>query len=333
MLTDAYRVRELGGEESIRQSPIDFPGLSARDRSTLLAYLESALFPTLLCDREETDSRRALASRQVKPVEVQLKQGQTVVRGGEQITPQILMQLSALKNLRRPRSLVWQFGILPDHGDPALLALRYFPSTTRRGTQIRNLAVLILVVIASELLVVRLLTSGDILRGAVPALPGPLRPVFRHSFRFGALLITLLVDVNLGVLFSVVLAILCGLFCGHVELSAYCLIGSLAGIYSIRQYKDRAAIIKSGLTIAVANIICLAALAIMRQAPLCFSDAGLRHPGALERDADQRLCSMLLPALETLFKVTTDIRLLELSNLNAPLLRRLAVEAPGPITA
>ncbi|MFH1574185.1 MAG: HDIG domain-containing metalloprotein, partial [Acidobacteriota bacterium] len=41
------------------------------------------------------------------------------------------------------------------------------------------------------------------------------------------------------------------------------------------------------------------------------------------------LCPVLLPALETLFRVTTDIRLLELSNLNSPILRRLAVEAPG----
>ena len=55
---------------------------------------------------------------------------------------------------------------------------------------------------------------------------------------------------------------------------------------------------------------------------------GVAHPllGGMLASA---LCSMLLPALETLFKVTTDIRLLELSNFNAPLLRRLAVEAPG----
>ena len=41
------------------------------------------------------------------------------------------------------------------------------------------------------------------------------------------------------------------------------------------------------------------------------------------------LTSIFLPGLESLFKITTDIRLLELSNLNAPILRRLAVEAPG----
>ncbi|NLV31153.1 MAG: HDIG domain-containing protein [Acidobacteria bacterium] len=332
-LTDAYRVRDLSAaKEFLRQSPIEHPGMSQRDRATILSYLEGALFPTLLCDREETDSRRALASRQVKPVEVQLKQGQTVVRSGEQVTPQILMQLSALRNLRRPRSLIWQFGGYFLIAAILIYSLwRYFVYYQTRHRKIRNHAVLILAVIGSELLVLRLLTSlADILGERFPRFQDPYVLYYGIPFAFGALLITLLVDVNLGVLSSVVLAILCGLFYGHVELSAYCIIGSLAGIYSIRQYKDRAAILKSGLTIGVANIACLAALAIMRQAPLRFSDAldqfVLALLGGMLASA---LCSMLLPALETLFKITTDIRLLELSNLNAPLLRRLAVEAPG----
>jgi putative nucleotidyltransferase with HDIG domain len=41
------------------------------------------------------------------------------------------------------------------------------------------------------------------------------------------------------------------------------------------------------------------------------------------------LASLFLPVLESLFGLTTDIRLLELSNLNSPILRRLALEAPG----
>ena len=39
--------------------------------------------------------------------------------------------------------------------------------------------------------------------------------------------------------------------------------------------------------------------------------------------------SFLLPVLEPLLSVTTDIKLLELSDTNLPLLRRLAFEAPG----
>jgi putative nucleotidyltransferase with HDIG domain len=41
------------------------------------------------------------------------------------------------------------------------------------------------------------------------------------------------------------------------------------------------------------------------------------------------LVSFLLPVMEGAFNIVTDVRLLELSNLDNPLLRRLAVEAPG----
>jgi hypothetical protein len=41
------------------------------------------------------------------------------------------------------------------------------------------------------------------------------------------------------------------------------------------------------------------------------------------------LAALFLPILESLFGLTTDIRLLELSNLNNPILRRMALEAPG----
>ena len=51
--------------------------------------------------------------------------------------------------------------------------------------------------------------------------------------------------------------------------------------------------------------------------------------GGFKRDFAAVMASIFLPALESWFKITTDMRLLELSNLNAPLLKRLSVEAPG----
>ncbi len=41
------------------------------------------------------------------------------------------------------------------------------------------------------------------------------------------------------------------------------------------------------------------------------------------------LASALLPVFESIFKVTTDLRWLELADLNHPLLRRMVIEAPG----
>ena len=39
-----------------------------------------------------------------------------------------------------------------------------------------------------------------------------------------------------------------------------------------------------------------------------------------------------IPVIESVFRYTTDIKLLELSNLNSPILRELMIRAPGTIT-
>jgi putative nucleotidyltransferase with HDIG domain len=328
-----YLARDIdAAKEYLWQFHLDFSDLTQQDQSTLFQYLETTLFPSLIYNKEVTDSRRTLAALRVQPVELQIKQGQTIVRSGERITPKILLQLNALRTLRRPRSLLLQFG---GYFFLAVILVysiwRYLVFYQTRHRKIRNHAILILVIIIFELLTVRLATAlADILSDRFQRFHDPAVLYYGIPFAFGALLITLLVDVNLGIIGAVFLAILSGLYYSDVDLAAYLIFGSLAGIYSVRQYKDRAAILKAGLTIGIVNIICLAGLDTLRQIPLKFSDVFNQLALALLSGIlASTLASMLLPALESLFKITTDIRLLELSNLNAPILRRLSVEAPG----
>jgi len=127
--------------------------------------MESALFPTLLYNGRETEARRDQAVLGVQPVELRIRQGQTVIRSGEQVTPDTLLQLDALRNLRRPRSLILQLG-----GYCLLTAIlvyslwRYLVFYQTRHRKIRNHMTLILVILASALLTIRLATAlADIL--------------------------------------------------------------------------------------------------------------------------------------------------------------------------
>jgi cyclic-di-AMP phosphodiesterase PgpH len=332
-LTNPYAVRDLSlAKEYVRHSNLEFSGLSTQDRVVLIQYLETTLFPTLVYDLKETDSKRAQAANRVPRVDVQIRRGQTIIRSGEQVTANIASQLDALRKMQRPRSLIGQFG-----GYFLLAAIliyslwRYFIFCRTRHNKIRNQAALILVIVVCQLLTVRLATAlADILGEHFPRFHDPFILYYGIPFAFGTLLTALLVDIHLGIFSTVILAIPVGLFYGDANLSAYLIIGSLAGIYSIRQYKERAAILKCGLTIGIVNIFCLAAMDALRQTPLNASDVLYRLMLALISGAlASALASMLLPALEFFFKITTDIRLLELSNLNAPVLRRLSVEAPG----
>jgi cyclic-di-AMP phosphodiesterase PgpH len=333
-LADANLARDLpAAKEYLRQFHVDLSDISERDESILIQHLESILFPTLVGNEKETADRRAAAAARVRPVEVQIKQGQMIIHAGEQATPSMICQLNALRNLQKPRSLIWQYcGYFLFVSILIYSLWRYLVHYQSRHRNIRKYAGLILTIIALELLLMRLVTFiADILGDRFQRFQdNPFVLYYAIPFAFGALLTTLLVDVNLGIIFSMILAVLAGFFYGDIDLIVYLTIGGIAGIYSIRQYKDRAAIIKAGLTIGIVNIICLAGLNVLRQARPAFS--GMLNQAALALLSGilaAALVSILLPAFEYLFKIVTDIRLLELSNLNSSILRKLSVEAPG----
>ena len=82
--------------------------------------------------------------------------------------------------------------------------------------------------------------------------------------------------------------------------------------------------------VAAGNLVAIAAIHFLNAGPVGLG-VPLRRPRRDGRRSDgrdgRRRC--FLPIFEHLFSVVTDIRLLELSNQNLPLLRTLALEAPG----
>ncbi len=334
-LAEGYRVRDAQDARAhLRQFALEFYTLPAQDRERVLVFLQGLLAPTLLPREEESRRRRAAAALRVPPVEVRINQGTVIVRSGEEVTPSVVKQLDALRNAQRPRSIARQaVGFLFFTLVLAYAVWRYFVYYQTRHRQIRNHTLLILLVLISVLLVVRLMTGlADFLsdRLAVDAFRDPLNLCFAIPFAAGAMLITLLVDTAFGFFFAMMLSVLVGLYYGDASMASYALLGSLTAIYSVRHYKDRAAIVKAGLTVGLVNIVSVLAIELLRQPPLTLPDfapqAGFAYLGGILASA---MVSMMLPALESLFKITTDIRLLESSNLNTPVLRRLSVEAPG----
>ncbi len=334
-LAEAYMARNRSAaREYLQQFQIEFPDVPAPDRTQLLGFLDGLLSPNLLYNQVETEARRATSGDRVAPVEIHLDQGQTIVRRGEEVTPMAVAKLAALRNLQRPRLLLGQFAGFSLFIATFLYGLwRYFVYYRNSRRKIRPQITLILLSVFIVFVVARLLTALiDVLgeRVSIEAFRGQFHLYYLIPLAFGAILVTLLADVNLGVITSILVAVLAGLFYGDVYIAAYAILGSLAGIYSVRQYKDRAAILKAGLTIGLVNVVAILMINLLRQAPVELWRILLTALyGFLGGMLASALASLLLPTLESLFKITTDIRLLELSNLNAPVLRRLSVEAPG----
>lgn len=335
-LDSASEIRDLAEARAfLRQNQFKLAALDQTERREAVAFLESLLRPDIIYNAAETERRRREAAEKVLPVVRQIKRGKVIVRGGDEIEQSHLLELRALRSLQEPGMLRDRFvGAMLLSSMLLYLLWRYFVFHQVRHKKIRNHFVLVSLVLVLSLLTARLFFGLADMAGerlAFQALRGQVSLYYLAPVAFGAMLVALLIDVNIAILYSVVSALLLGAMISSIDLAVYSLIGSFAAIYGIKQYKERTTVVKAGITIGVVNIATAAAMDLFAPAyGSSLSAIGIKAAaGATSGILAAMFASMLLPALESLFKITTDIKLLELSNLNTPILRRMALEAPG----
>jgi len=109
---------------------------------------------------------------------------------------------------------------------------------------------------------------------------------------------------------------------------AVAMMGGVTAVYSVQRLRHRWHFVRAFFAIALANTAAILAWDLARSVPAA---AMLRDGawGLLSALFATAVAFGLLPLVEQVFRLTSDITLLELSDLNRPLLRRLQLEAPG----
>lgn len=104
---------------------------------------------------------------------------------------------------------------------------------------------------------------------------------------------------------------------------------ALAGIFSIYKVRKRSDMAAASIKATIAGVLCIIAITVAMDSLL--SNSALQRLTLIGLNGG--LCLLLVPALlsplERLFGITTDIQLLEYSDLNNELLSRLAIEVPA----
>ena len=104
--------------------------------------------------------------------------------------------------------------------------------------------------------------------------------------------------------------------------------GVLCACYLLDDIRSRSKLIEVGGAAAVAMIVATAAVGAVEMEPIPFIASNCLHVGAAGFAAGFVVLG-ILPFIEKAFRITTGMTLLELADASQPLLRRLALEAPG----
>jgi len=143
------------------------------------------------------------------------------------------------------------------------------------------------------------------------------------------MLITILINSHLAMVVVLLLSFIVALVNRFsFDLFFFALVGGVAGIYSSLDVRHRRDLVRAGLYISGANIVIISMIGLMKQRS--FTQLGENFLWGIGNGFLSVILTMgILPYLEELFSITTNIKLLELSDFNQPVLKRLMVDAPG----
>jgi putative nucleotidyltransferase with HDIG domain len=145
----------------------------------------------------------------------------------------------------------------------------------------------------------------------------------------GAMLVTLLFDFHTAIFFSFIVSLLSGIWLNDAVYPVYAFAGSLTAAFSVIRCKKRSALLKGGFYVGGANILTSVVLLLLQGNLFTERAISTLIFATSTSISVTAVASLLLPVLEYAFTITTDISLLELLDLNQPLMKSLMINAPG----
>jgi hypothetical protein len=333
-VTDLDRFFDLGGArryieregEALKGST---PHPQWVDLSVKLA--QALVAPNLTFNQRETETRKELARKSVKPVYFKVKKGEMLVREGERIGPDHLLKLSeARKSFNRADMI----GRVPATAILIGFLFSVVYIITLRGTKSMRDDGRDLVFSASILLCVFVffwaynVVAEELARGFDAFSSTAL--LFAMPVATGAMLISIFQGTAMAVTFSLIIAVLSSLLTGgRVEFFLYFFVSSIVAAYGVKHCHERVILIKTGLMVGLINAVLALAVEMIYGSLYSLEAPTAAVSGFFGGLLSGVIATGILPLIELSFGFTTDIKLLELGNLDQPLLRDLMVRAPG----
>ncbi|MCP4157366.1 MAG: HDIG domain-containing protein [bacterium] len=302
--------------------------------SILMKFISTNIYhsPDLTGDEEDK------AANAVNPVLLKMKTGKVILRKGDEVSVEDLkiLKLIASQDEKRERKLSNFYLILV-----ILMFLWLFGTKFFKTWQSGSVSKEKIFIVTSATLTV----SAIIYRACIFLYPLILRNLsidveynmysifFALPFAFGVLAMAFIFDLQSAVIFSFVNSIIGAIICNwDFKIAVYILLGNLAVSFGIEFYQrlKRSPIIKASiLWMLPINIVMIVVYNLTdpnATLQLIMVNVVMGFCSALVAPI---LANFIIPLWETLFKLVTELKLIELTNLNLPIFREMLEKAPG----
>jgi cyclic-di-AMP phosphodiesterase PgpH len=325
---EAFNVKALRGLEKA----------SDKDFEYLQEFSRKLIYPNLTLNKQEVASRRQSARDSVLPITISVKKNQILLPEGTVIQPFHMAMIKEIQTLRSDRrhdilAIAIAFIFL------AIIVvffqyLRRFSmnriTVDNKDIFVMGSVTLITVVFAklflfvTETAFVTKFGSGlphDIFLYLMPVASAPMLVGLLIQSGEVVWLFTAFLSVAMGLMTEMNFSFMVVTFAGGIA--------AARGVYNCKKRND---IYWAGVRTGAVNALMIVLMLIvtkMDQGNFLKELAGSVPAGFLAGIFSAMGAMIMVPFLESVFSYTTDVKLLELSNLNHPLLKDMIVKAPG----
>ena len=269
--------------------------------------------PNLFYDNEKTEEAQQEAAKNVTPVVY--KKNQTIVEEGKPITEaqiQALDELGLLNNSKFNISLYLALAIM-------VIIVMYIQNRYLKKyyKDIYNNS--------SKLIMINIITIMTIVFARVFSIASP----YLIPLACTPILLTLLLNYRISLVVSITNIILMAVAVSfNIEIIILAIVSVIVGATFLKKMQQRNDIVYSCIYIAILNGVMTLSISALVTSNLkeILLDTAFILVGSLLSGI---LSTGLLPFFESMFDIVTNVKLLELSNPNNPLLKKLLIEAPG----
>jgi len=294
---------------------------------------QQILQPNITFNLNETEQRKKKAEEAVQPIFYKIKAGEMILREGERVTELQMLKLEALRRQNRQESrfarVVGNLLIVM-----CMLMITVFLHMQKPGRQAlrtnRELLFLSVLLIFYFLFPGIFLTIFDSLSRNTPFHLSENSMFFGIPLASGAMTVCLFMGFGIAASYSLVLSVCTAvIFQSRFEVFVYFFSTCLMAAYWMQSCRERKVFIRAGFKTGLLNMGVATALSFYMadfSVGNFFWNLVAAFMGGIFSGV---LTAGIVPLMEMTFGYITDITLLELANLEQPILRRLMMEAPG----
>ncbi|RAP35831.1 hypothetical protein DID80_05980 [Candidatus Marinamargulisbacteria bacterium SCGC AAA071-K20] len=288
-------------------------------RQTILHHVKT----NLVFDEPKTN--RAINDKLEKKIKhkTTFKEGQPIIYKGDTVTSEHIEILKELNIYGVKLNILKFLGIIFICFLNFLLIERflyYFSPKTHRHTKYFILIYVVILLICSMALILK----------SSHFLPDVFINYYLIPITLSAMIVSLLVTPNIALLCGTIISIFVTiLYKGDFMVFFYLFYSTTVAAFTTFKAYKRSELIYSGYIIGVFNVLFVVCIGLFKEIHT-FTWYGANMLLAFGNGIFSAMIALaVLPYFESLFKITTNQTLLELSNLNHPLLKRLMMTTPG----